>query len=75
MIELFTSWQNNNGGKKIPLQNIRIAAMYYNVAQPIKVDYYHRTINRDADDRYIIFPWEVLPICPAHVQRIVNGDV
>lgn len=69
LIELFSSWQSNNGGKKIPLENIRIAAMYYNVAQPIKVDYYHRTINRDADDRWICFPWEVLPVSRG------NGDV
>ena len=60
LTELFTSWQCNLGGKKIPLQNIRIAAMYYNIAQDIKVDYYHRTINRDADDRWVIFPWEAV---------------
>lgn len=58
LAELFTSWQGCLGGKKVPLDNIRIAAMYYNVAQNIKVDYYHRTINRDADDRWVVFPWE-----------------
>jgi hypoxanthine phosphoribosyltransferase len=60
LMELFTSWQGTVGGKKIPLQNIRIAAMYYNIAQDIKVDYYHRTINRDADDRWIVFHWEAV---------------
>lgn len=60
LAELFTSWQYSLGGKKVPLDNIRIAAMYYNVAQNIKVDYYHRTINRDADDRWVIFPWEAV---------------
>lgn len=60
IIELLTAWQNQLGGKKIPLNNIRIAAMYYNIAQDIKVDYYHRTINRHADDRWVIFPWEAV---------------
>ena len=60
LIELMSAWQGALGGKKVPLQNIRIAAMYYNIAQHIKVNYYHKTINRDADDRWVIFPWEAV---------------
>lgn len=60
LIELMSAWQGALGGKKVPLENVRIAAMYYNIAQPIKVNYYHKTINRDADDRWIIFPWEAV---------------
>ena len=43
---------------RLPLQNIRIAAMYYNTAQGVNVDFYHHTIDRSFDQRWIHFPWE-----------------
>lgn len=57
--ELLDDWyQSSCGVGDLPLQNIRIAAMYYNTAQDVVVDYYHRTIDRSYDNRWIHFPWE-----------------
>ena len=58
--ELFDDWQLSVAGlfSKLPLDNLRVAAMYYNTAQDVKVDYYHRAIDRNEDQRWVIFPWE-----------------
>ena len=57
--ELLADWQSSiNGLGNLPLQNIRIAAMYYNIAQEVVVDYCHHTIDRNEDQRWINFPWE-----------------
>lgn len=57
--ELLDDWYQASAGiGKLPLQNIRIAAMYYNTAQDVKVDYYHMSIDRSFDQRWIHFPWE-----------------
>lgn len=57
--ELLDDWQKSIAGLgDLPLQNIRVAAMYYNTAQDVVVDFYHRTIDRNEDPRWIIFPWE-----------------
>lgn len=55
--ELLADWQSSVRDT-LPLQNIKVAAMYYNTAQDVTVDYYHRTINRNEDARWVIFPWE-----------------
>jgi hypoxanthine phosphoribosyltransferase len=57
--QVITDWQTSVYDK-IPLQNIRIAAMYYNTAQDVKVDYYHHAIDRNEDPRWVIFPWEAV---------------
>lgn len=55
--ELLADWQRSVFDT-LPLQNIRVAAMYYNTSQDVKVDFYHRTIDRNEDSRWVIFPWE-----------------
>ena len=57
--ELLDDWQESTAGLgDLPLQNIKIAAMYYNTAQDVNVDFYHHTIDRSFDQRWIHFPWE-----------------
>ena len=55
--ELLDDW-NNSIVDDLEVDNIRIAAMYYNTAQDVNVDYYDRAINREEDKRWVIFPWE-----------------
>jgi xanthine phosphoribosyltransferase len=57
--ELLADWQSSVAGVgKLPVDNLRVAAMYYNTAQDVNVDFYHREINRNEDQRWVIFPWE-----------------
>lgn len=57
--ELLEDWRSSTAGLgDLPLHNIRIAAMYYNTSQDVNVDFYHRTIDRNEDSRWVIFPWE-----------------
>lgn len=56
--QLLNDWQQSV--HDLPLENIRIASMYYNTAQDVNVDYYHRTIDRNEDTRWVIFPWEAV---------------
>jgi hypoxanthine phosphoribosyltransferase len=57
--ELLEDWRTSTMGMgDLPLENLRIAAMYYNTAQDVTVDYYHRSIDRSYDQRWIHFPWE-----------------
>ena len=57
--ELLADWQSSVAGLgKLPVDNLRVAAMYYNTAQDVKVDYYHREIDRTEDQRWVVFPWE-----------------
>lgn len=55
--ELLSDWNSAITGE-LKLDNLRIAAMYYNTQQPVKVDFYDRTIDRSDDDRWVVFPWE-----------------
>jgi hypothetical protein len=32
--------------------------MIYNTAQSVRPHFYHQTIDRDKDQRWVIFPWE-----------------
>jgi xanthine phosphoribosyltransferase len=58
--ELLDDWQKSTAGVgSLPLQNIRIAAMFYNTAQDVNVDFYHCAIDRNTDKRWVHFPWEV----------------
>lgn len=57
--ELFEDWQKSVSGMgPLNKDNVKIAAMWYNTAQDIVVDFYHKTIDRNEDSRWIIFPWE-----------------
>lgn len=57
--ELLEDWQTSVSGLgKLPLQNLRIAAMYYNTSQDVNVDFYHHAIDRNEDQRWVVFPWE-----------------
>lgn len=57
--ELFKDWGKSIAGVgDLPLDNLRVAAMYYNTAQDVVVDYFHRTIDRNEDRRWVVFPWE-----------------
>jgi hypoxanthine phosphoribosyltransferase len=40
------------------IDNIKTSALFYNTEQNFVVDYTGRTINRNIDQRWIIFPWE-----------------
>jgi len=55
----FEDWHTSTAGMgELPVDNLRVAAMYYNTAQDVKVDFYHRTIDRNEDQRWVVFPWE-----------------
>lgn len=57
--ELLADWQTSVVGiGKLPVDNIRIAAMIYNTSQNVKPHFFHRTIDRLEDQRWVIFPWE-----------------
>jgi len=57
--ELLEDWRGSTGGMgPLPVDNLRKAAMYYNTAQDVVVDFYHRTIDRTEDTNWIRFPWE-----------------
>lgn len=55
--ELLEDWQKS---VRAPLNkdNIKIAAMWYNTAQDVVVDFYHKTIDRNEDKRWVSFCWE-----------------
>ena len=55
--ELLEDWQSSVRDP-LPLNNLRISAMYYNTAQATTVDFYHREIDRNVDQRWVVFPWE-----------------
>jgi hypoxanthine phosphoribosyltransferase len=38
--------------------NIKTCALFYNTSQSFIVDYTTRTIDRNIDQRWIVFPWE-----------------
>ena len=57
--ELFADWQTSVAGLgNLPVDNIRIACMIYNVSQNVMPHFYHQTIDRTEDQRWVIFPWE-----------------
>lgn len=55
--ELLADW-NISIHDELNTDNIRVASLIYNTAQDVNVDFYHRTIDRDVDQRWYIFPWE-----------------
>lgn len=55
--ELLEDW-NSSIRDELKLDNIRVSSMIYNTSQPTNVDFYHRTIDRSYDNRWIHFPWE-----------------
>lgn len=57
--ELLEDWQLSVAGMgPLNRDNIKIAALWYNTAQDIVVDFYHETIDRNKDARWIVFDWE-----------------
>jgi len=57
--ELLADWNKSTAGLgDLPVDNLRVAAMCYNTAQDVNVDFYHREIDRNEDQRWVIFPWE-----------------
>lgn len=57
--ELLADWQTSVAGMgNIPVDNLRICCMIYNTAQDVKPHFFHKTINRNEDQRWVIFPWE-----------------
>jgi uncharacterized protein len=55
--ELLADWQSSVDGT-LNTDNIKIAAMWYNTAQDVVVDFCHRTIDRNEDQRWVVFDWE-----------------
>lgn len=55
--EVLTDWNKACSGD-LNLDNIRVCAMVYNIAQTVKVDYYDVQIDRNQDKRWVVFPWE-----------------
>lgn len=43
----------------LDLRNIKVAALVYNTTQPTVVDFYDVAVNREDDNRWFTFPWEV----------------
>lgn len=59
--ELLDDWQGSVAGLgPLNKDNIKIAAMWYNTAQDVAVDFYHKSIDRNEDQRWVIFPWEAV---------------
>jgi hypoxanthine phosphoribosyltransferase len=57
--ELLADWQTSVADMgNLPVDNIRIACMIYNTSQDVAPNFFHRTINRHEDQRWVIFPWE-----------------
>lgn len=57
--ELLADWQTSVAGLgNLPVDNIRICSMIYNTAQSVRPHFYHQTIDRNEDQRWVIFPWE-----------------
>lgn len=56
--QVLDDWQSHTR-QKLVTENIKIAALFYNEAQPTEVDFFDRRINRDEDRRWVVFPWEV----------------
>jgi hypoxanthine phosphoribosyltransferase len=57
--ELLADWQTSVAGMgQLPVDNIRISSMIYNTAQSVRPHFYHQTIDREQDQRWVIFPWE-----------------
>ena len=56
--ELLADWQTSVRDI-IPEENVRIASLIYNTAQDVPVDFFDKIIDRDEDQRWIIFPWEI----------------
>ena len=57
--ELLADWQTSVAGLgNLPVDNVRIAAMIYNTAQDVKPHFFHQTIDRREDQRWVVFPWE-----------------
>ena len=57
--ELLEDWQTSVAGLgKLNTDNIKVAALWYNTAQDVVVDFYHKTVDRNEDQRWVIFPWE-----------------
>jgi hypoxanthine phosphoribosyltransferase len=40
-------------------KNIRFCSLYHNIRQNFLTDYYARKIDREKDDRWIVYPWEI----------------
>lgn len=47
--------------RKSEIDNIQVATLWYNTAQLPRPDYFARTIDRNVDDRWVIFPYELEP--------------
>lgn len=57
--ELLADWQTSIAGLgQLPVDNIRICSMVYNTAQSVRPHFYHHTIDRNQDQRWVVFPWE-----------------
>ena len=57
--ELLADWQTSVAGMgQLPVDNIRISSMIYNTAQSVRPHFYHQTIDREQDQRWIVFHWE-----------------
>ena len=54
---LLEDWQKSVS-EPLQVDNIKISAMVYNTTQDVTVDFYDRTIDRNFDPRWFIFPWE-----------------
>ena len=55
--ELLEDWQKSIH-RRLCTENIRIAALHYNIAQDVVVHYYDQTIDRNEDSRWVVYPWE-----------------
>lgn len=57
--EILADWDTSLGGSgQLPMDNIQIAALHYNIDQDVVVHYYDQTISRNVDSRWVVYPWE-----------------
>lgn len=55
--EILEDW-NTCIREPLNTDNIKIASLIYNTAQETIPDFYDRTIDRNKDGRWFVFPWE-----------------
>jgi len=55
---LLEDWEASSTIEPLKRENISIASCFYNVAQDIIPDFWHKTIDRNKDKEWINFWWE-----------------
>lgn len=57
VLEVLADWEQKTSAP-IQASKVKVASLIYNSALSIPVDFYHREIDRNVDQRWVVFPWE-----------------